>query len=69
MPEPKEWVTVKEAAVLVGRTERSVYNWIDGGDLAVVRDGKNRMLVLSKTVLRLSQQMRPGRPKGTPTRR
>lgn len=69
MPEPKEWVTVKEAALLVGRTERSIYNWITGGELAVIRDSRNRMLVLRKAVDRLSQQIRPGRPKGTATRR
>lgn len=69
MAEPKEWVTVKEAAILAERSERAIYNWVSDGDLAMIRDSRNRMLVLSKTVVRLAQQIRPGRPKGTPTRR
>lgn len=69
MTQPKEWVTIKEAADIVDRSPRAVYNWINSGDLAVIRDDRNRMLVLSKAVLRIVQEQRPGRPKGTPTRR
>ena len=65
----EEWVTVKHAAVLAGRSERQIYNWINQNMLAVIRDERNRMLVPPKAVLRISQQQRPGRPKGTPTRR
>lgn len=69
MAEPKEWILVSEAAAIVKRSERAIYNWIDARDLAVIRDSRNRMLVLRKTVERLVQERRPGRPKGTATRR
>lgn len=64
-----EWVTVREAAALAGRSERQIYNWIEARMLAVIRDDRNRMLVLAKTAVRIAQQQRPGRPKGVPTRR
>lgn len=67
--QPKEWITVKEAAALTGRSTRAVYEWIQNGHLATIRDGENRTLVLSKATVRLAQTMRRGRPRGKPTRR
>jgi len=61
--ERKEWVTVKEAAELAGRTERTIYGWIDQNRLAVIRDNRNRVLVLAGTVARLGQELRAGRPR------
>lgn len=69
MSEPKEWVTVEEAAVLAQRSKRAIYEWITDGKLAMRRDAKNRMIVLSKAVLRIEPTIRRGRPKGTATRR
>lgn len=64
-----EWITVKEAAAHAGRSERAIYEWIEKGHLAVIRDNENRMLVLTKAVKRIEPTMRRGRPRGTPTRR
>lgn len=69
MPEPKEWVTAKEAAALIGRHVSQVYRWIDAGRLAsrVRPDGVT--VVLSKAVLRIEPSVRRGRPRGTVGRR
>jgi len=65
----KEWISVKEAAVLAKRSRRAIYEWIEDKKLAMIRDERNRMLVLAKAVVRLSHEIRPGRPRGKPTRR
>lgn len=64
-----DWVTVKVAALLVGKAERTVYRWIDRGLLATREDTDGRVMVLSKAVGRVSLSQRRGRPRGTPTRR
>lgn len=69
MPEPKEWLTVKEAAVLIGKSPRAIYEWIENGRLAVRRDAKNRMTVLAKAVLRIEPTVRRGRPRGRVSRK
>ncbi|OZB81765.1 hypothetical protein [Microbacterium sp. 13-71-7] len=48
---------------------RAIYEWIEDKKLAMIRDERNRMLVLAKAVVRLSHEIRPGRPRGNPTRR
>ncbi|MBC6496094.1 helix-turn-helix domain-containing protein [Microbacterium sp. 4-7] len=69
MPEPKEWVTVQEAALLAGKKPRTIYEWIEDDRLAVRRDDQNRMIVLSKAVIRVEPTIRRGRPRGKPTTR
>jgi len=71
MPEAKipEWVTVKVAAALVGKAQRTVYRWIDRGLLATRHDNDGRVMVLSKAVGRIALEQRRGRPRGVPTRR
>ncbi len=69
MPEPKEWVTVKEAAALTGKKPRTIYEWIQNDRLATRIDAAGRMTVLRKTVIRIEPTIRRGRPRGTPTRR
>lgn len=64
-----EWITVKDAAALIGKSTRAIYEWIEDDRLAVRRDGKNRMTVLAKAVLRIEPTIRRGRPRGKPTRR
>lgn len=34
MPEPTEWVTVKDAATLIGRQVSQVHRWIDASRFA-----------------------------------
>ena len=69
MPEPKEWVTAKEAAILAGRHVRQIYRWIDSGLLATRLGPTGITMVLSKAVLRIEVEVKRGRPKGSPTRR
>lgn len=69
MPEPKEWVTVKEAAALVGKSVRTIYEWIENDRLATRIDPQGRMVVLSKAVLRIEPTVRRGRPRGRATTR
>lgn len=64
-----EWVTVKVAAALVGKAQRTVYRWIDRGLLATRHDNDGRVMVLSKAVGRIALEQRRGRPRGVPTRR
>jgi hypothetical protein len=64
-----EWITVKTAARVVGKAERTVYRWIDRGLLATRNDSEGRVLVLSKAVGKVALSQVRGRPRGTPTRR
>lgn len=65
MPEPKEWVTAKEAAVLISRHVSQIYRWIDAGRLASRTNASGVTMVLSKAVLRIEPSVRRGRPRGT----
>lgn len=69
MTEPKEWVTVKEAAFLAGRDVRQIYRWIESGRLYARANLAGVTVVLSKAVLRIEREVKRGRPKGIPTRR
>lgn len=64
-----EWVTVKEAAVLVGRAPRTIYEWIEDDRLATRLNADGILQVLSKAVIRVEPTIRRGRPRGKPTRR
>lgn len=66
---PKEWVTVAEAAVLVGRAARTIYEWIENDRLATRLNSEGVTEVLSKAVIRIEPTIRRGRPRGIPTRR
>ncbi len=68
-PQPKEWVTVKEAAVLVNKAPRTIYEWIEDDRLAFRRNADGVLEVLSKAVVRIEPTVRRGRPRGIPTRR
>lgn len=63
------WITVKTAAAIVGKAERTVYRWIDRGLLATDTDGEGRTIVPSKAVGRVALSQKRGRPRGIPTRR
>lgn len=65
----KEWITVAEAAVLVGRHPSRIYAWIDQGRLATNVNASGVTEVLSKAVRRIEGEVKRGRPRGTPTRR
>lgn len=69
MTEPKEWVTIREAAILAGRHVSQIYRWIDAGRLAARLSADGVTLVLSKAVLRIEPEVRRGRPRGKAGRR
>lgn len=46
-PKP-EWVTVPEYAEMVGRTTRTIRNWIDSGKVETKRDGEVTLVRLSQ---------------------
>lgn len=62
---PKEWVTAKEAAALIGRHVSQFYRWIDAGRLATRVRADGVTVMLSKAVLRIEPSVRRGRPRGT----
>lgn len=68
MPELKEWVTIREAALLAGRHVSQIYRWIDAGRLATRVSSAGVTMVLSKAVLRIEATVKRGRPRGTPSR-
>lgn len=69
MSELKEWATVKEGAVLIGKSPRAIYEWIENDRLATRLDAEGRMTVLAKALQRIEPTIRRGRPRGKPTRR
>jgi excisionase family DNA binding protein len=62
----KEWLTLDEAAVLVGRTKRTLYQWIENGRIHPRRaaDG-GQYLVRSSEVTGAEAIVKRGRPKGS----
>lgn len=64
----KEWLTIPQAALLVGRKKTAVYDWVKDGRLAA-RIGVNGVkLVASKDALRVESTVKRGRPAGTASR-
>ena len=63
MPVEDGWITVAEAADLVFRHKSQIYRWIDAGRLATYVSSAGVTHVLSKAVLRVSGEVRPGRPR------
>lgn len=64
----KEWLTIPQAALLVGRKKTAVYDWVKDGRLAS-RIGVNGVkLVASKDALRVESTVKRGRPAGTASR-
>lgn len=63
----KEWVTIREAAVLANRHVSQIYRWIDSGRLATRISPEGVTQVMSKAVLRIEPSVRRGRPRGSVT--
>lgn len=64
----KEWLTIPQAALLVGRKKTAVYDWVKDGRLPA-RIGVNGVkLVASKDALRVESTVKRGRPAGTASR-
>lgn len=63
MGEMREWITVKEAAALVGRDKRQIYRWIERDRLATRRNSEGILEVLSKAIVRVEKTVIRGRPR------
>lgn len=68
MNQLKEWLTVTEAAFLVGRKKTSVYDWVKSGRLPSRKSTDGVTEVQSQEVLRVESSVKRGRPRGTASR-
>lgn len=69
--QPKPWLTIAEAAVLVGRHQSRIYRWIDNPKVtlrtSLSTDGTT--LVKTEDVMKVESVTKRGRPRGVPNRR
>lgn len=63
------WISIREAAILAGRAPQKIYAWIDKGHLTARRNAHGHLEVQGVEVLRAESTIKPGRPRGTVTRR
>lgn len=63
MNQVKEWVTIEEAAYLVGRHKSRLYRWLDKGLLRHRRGEKGLLEVASADVTKAEETTRRGRPR------
>lgn len=63
------WISIREAAILAGRAPQKIYAWIDKGHLTARRNAQGHLEVNGVDVLRVESTIKPGRPRGTVTRR
>jgi predicted site-specific integrase-resolvase len=61
----KEWLTIPEAAALVGRDKTNVYAWIRAGRLTTRNAADGTMEVRATDVTRVEATVKRGRPIGT----
>ena len=58
----RDWLTVREAAFLVGVAKSTVYRWVESGGLPTMRVG--RVLLVSRVgVLEFEASVHLGRPR------
>ena len=62
-------LTVAQAAVAIGKTERAIYKWVQTGRVKAVKDAAGRSSIRWGDLLDAESSVRRGRPSGTPTRR
>lgn len=63
----REWLTVKEAAVLIGRDVSRIYRWIDTWELEHRKEG--RTILVRTSHLREIEGMLHRKPNARPTHR
>ncbi|MCU1408482.1 MAG: Exc1 protein [Microbacteriaceae bacterium] len=64
----KQWLTVQEAAYVVGRHPRKVYAWIQNGILKARKNEKGVYEVSAVDAQRVESVTKRGRPVGTASR-
>ncbi|WP_433776460.1 helix-turn-helix domain-containing protein [Microbacterium sp. gxy059] len=62
--QPREWITIAEAAEIARRSPRTIYEWAQHERLAS-RVENGRVLVLRKAVERIAPTVKRGRPPRT----
>lgn len=65
----KEWLTIPEAATLVGRDKSNVWRWVRSGKLYARTASDGTLEVRRVDVLRVEADIKRGRPRGVATRR
>ena len=58
----KPWLTVKEAAFIVGRDASRIYAWIESGKVVSRTDEKGVTEVGHLSLMRTESEMKRGRP-------
>jgi predicted site-specific integrase-resolvase len=61
------WITVAEAAEAVGRSRRTIYNWINAGRLRTLSDENGVVLVEGRDLVEVEARVKRGRPHGSPS--
>lgn len=61
----KEWLSIPEAAALVGRDPSNVWRWVRSGKLRARTAGDGTMEVRREDALRVESSVKRGRPRGT----
>jgi transposase len=64
----KEWLTVQEAAVLVGRHQSRIYDWINRGRTHSRTSARGVTELRSVDVQRIESVVKRGRPRRVPNR-
>lgn len=68
MNEIRSWLTVKQAAFVVGRSVTQIYAWIEAGKVIVQIDAKGLKLVQRMSLMRAESETKRGRPKSAARR-
>ena len=63
------WISIREAAILAGRAPQNIYTWINKGKLQSRRNAQGQLEVNGIDVLRVEATVKPGRPRGSVSRR
>jgi predicted site-specific integrase-resolvase len=63
----KEWLTIPEAALLVGRDKSNVWRWVRSGRLYSRTAPDGTMEVRAADVRKVEGAVKRGRPRGTAT--
>lgn len=62
MPAPSDWISVKEAAEVVGRSRETVRRWVWSGELRSLRRGRRHLLPKAELEIVAAAKGRPAAP-------
>lgn len=61
----KEWLTVEEAAFIIGRGQSTIYRWVAQGRIDSWKTTSGQTVVATRDVTRVEANMKLGRPVGS----